>query len=304
MKNNSLEQFMQKFSSRVDLTNLHHMEEIIKKEITIIPDRIDHSTFSIKYEEIKNHIKNIEIEWDNKPIEFLQRDHVHKYIDEFLEKIGLIDNFKNKVSESYINDLRIRFSEKGMIIYLMVCYFISAIIIAFCMGAFFHASSNDSNKILVVIIAVVISIVMTGNRNKRRFKKYDISSSKEHQSGLEGLDQKIIKIKNRVEVGASEMFANADFNQSLLNQIKSRQIDAHFNEQQSKQLLLDRMEIMKLEIEKAREMAKDMAEQHRITEEMRIKYAREMMELEQQLKAQSDRDLYEKMEALRKMMEG
>jgi len=47
-----------------------------------------------------------------------------------------------------------------------------------------------------------------------------------------------------------------------------------------------------------------MTEQHRITEEMRIKYAREMMELEQQLKAQSDRDLYEKMEILKKMMGG
>ena len=108
----------------------------------------------------------------------------------------------------------------------------------------------------------------------------------------------------RINTGKHEMFANADFNQSLLNQIKSRQVDAHFNEQQSKQLLMDRMEIMKLEIEKARKITEDLTEQHRATEEIRIKYAREMMELEQQLKVQSDKDLYEKMEALKKMMEG
>ncbi len=156
----------------------------------------------------------------------------------------------------------------------------------------------------VAIISMIIAVILTNRRERKKAKSFDVSSSKEYQQALEDINKKISRFKERMEIGSGEMFANADFNQSLLNQIKSRQIDAHFNEQESKQLLLDRMEIMKLEIEKAREMAKDMTEQHRITEEMRIKYAREMMELEQQLKAQSDRDLYEKMEILKKMMGG
>jgi hypothetical protein len=83
-----------------------------------------------------------------------------------------------------------------------------------------------------------------------------------------------------------------------------RLVDSHFRDKDTKQAIYERMQLMELEIKKTREMAKDMTEQHRITEEMRIKYAREMMELEQQLKAQSDRDLYEKMEILKKMMGG
>jgi hypothetical protein len=83
-----------------------------------------------------------------------------------------------------------------------------------------------------------------------------------------------------------------------------RLVDSHFRDKDTKQAIYERMQLMELEIKKTREMAKDVTEQHRITEEMRIKYAREMMELEQQLKAQSDRDLYEKMEALKKMMGG
>ncbi len=83
MKNNSLEQFMQKFSVRLDVTSLHHIEESISKEIAIIPEKIDLSTLNTKCEEIKNHIKKIEIEWDNKPIDFLQRDHVRRYMDVF-----------------------------------------------------------------------------------------------------------------------------------------------------------------------------------------------------------------------------
>ena len=93
-------------------------------------------------------------------------------------------------------------------------------------------------------------------------------------------------------------------NISILEEIKMRLVDSHFRDKDTKQAIYERMQLMELEIKKTREMAKDMTEQHRITEEMRIKYAREMMELEQQLKAQSDRDLYEKMEILKKMMGG
>ncbi len=302
MKNNSLEQFMQKFSVRLDVTSLHHIEESISKEIAIIPEKIDLSTLNTKCEEIKNHIKKIEIEWDNKPIDFLQRDHVRRYMDVFLDTISFIEKLKNKIFESYLADLQYHFSQKGYLIYLLSSYFIIGFILTIIFA--FNTHLNDSKKMFVAIISMIIAVILTNRRERKKAKSFDVSSSKEYQQALEDINKKISRFKERMEIGSGEMFANADFNQSLLNQIKSRQIDAHFNEQESKQLLLDRMEIMKLEIEKAREMAKDMTEQHRITEEMRIKYAREMMELEQQLKAQSDRDLYEKMEILKKMMGG
>ena len=121
---------------------------------------------------------------------------------------------------------------------------------------------------------------------------------------LEKYKYTLLEQQKNISILEEEIYHQIPINQRILEEIKMRLVDSHFRDKDTKQAIYERMQLMELEIKKTREMAKDMTEQHRITEEMRIKYAREMMELEQQLKAQSDRDLYEKMEILKKMMGG
>lgn len=300
---------MSKFSTHIDPNGLRDIGEKMKIQAKNTPDRIDQASFSVKYEEIKNSIKSVEKEWDNKPIDFLQRDHAQRYIDGAYNALDAIKKYKEKIFQSYLSEIKELWVDKEAgVLFFIFNFLIPSIGFAF-ISAFILLLIFGKSSFLTLVIGVIMYLTMTvffyARRKEKLYEKFDrLPMQKEYKSDLEDVDKMFDILSARINTGKNEMFANADFNQSLLNQIKSRQVDAHFNEQQSKQLLMDRMEIMKLEIEKARKITEDLTEQHRATEEIRIKYAREMMELEQQLKVQSDKDLYEKMEALKKMMEG
>lgn len=96
---------------------------------------------------------------------------------------------------------------------------------------------------------------------------------------------------NRIQSGKLEIIEDVERNKKLIQSIRERMIDEHFY----KLSTAERIKMINAEAETARATATDLAEQHRLTEEVRLKYAKELIDLERKVKEENNQDLSDKL---------
>jgi hypothetical protein len=88
----------------------------------------------------------------------------------------------------------------------------------------------------------------------------------------------------------------------LLAQIDSQKVDFYFDEKRAQRSLQERLLIIETETNAAIATAKNLDEQHVKTEEVRLKYAKELIDLQRQVKAEDNQDLTDKLQLLQTVL--
>ena len=99
----------------------------------------------------------------------------------------------------------------------------------------------------------------------------------------------------RRDAARAEFESEVRVNQALLLDVKKRLIDDHFEDRRSNRSIAERMAIIEAEARAAASTVKTLEEQHEKTETIRLKYARELVELQREVKAEANQDLTDKL---------
>jgi hypothetical protein len=116
------------------------------------------------------------------------------------------------------------------------------------------------------------------------------------------IQRSLEKLSEKIDRDKSELLQDAANNKNLLLKIKSASIDDYFQEKASKRSLTERIEIIDAEARAATATAKTLDEQHLRTEEVRLKYAKELIDLQRQVKAEDNQDLTDKLQLLQSVL--
>lgn len=108
----------------------------------------------------------------------------------------------------------------------------------------------------------------------------------------------------RIHGAEHDIFSDIEENKRLMTRIKERQIDDHFEGKKSARFMAERLAMIEAEAKRAIETARSLEEQHRLTEEVRTKYAKEMIEYQKDVKNTNDQAFIDKLALVESLLSG
>jgi hypothetical protein len=142
-------------------------------------------------------------------------------------------------------------------------------------------------------------IVLLGNRHK---KKKALAAPYVFPDWMIEVEDQVRSISNRFTSNRDEYYEEVRSNRQLIEKVRGRLVDDYFDEKASKRSLAERIAIIEAEVRAATATAKTLEEQHLKTEEVRLKYAKELIDLQRQVKAEDNQDLTDKLQLLQSVL--
>jgi hypothetical protein len=133
---------------------------------------------------------------------------------------------------------------------------------------------------------------------KRHYKKNPLEASPE----LLGLMQRCKTSREMLNFGKGEIFDEIEHQKFLRREKDRRELDDVFQERAIKRSSAERLAIIEAELRAGKETAKTLEEQHLNTEAIRVKYAKELIDLQRQVKAEDNQDLTDKLLLLQEVL--
>jgi hypothetical protein len=260
-------------------------------------------TLEVFKEPISENIKKWSIEWNKKPKAFETVDCANNYLSEaeksvfagfqFYELLVKKFHFLNKKeSTSFDNNT-------SVIEYLLML----ASGIGFSFLVYDSVTNEAYWKIIMgcingfgfgVIVSLVIFFIIDIPFKSIRRKKYE-KNPPLPSPWILSIEEDLNSIKNRINNSKKEIYDDVDANKKLIQIIKERQIEEYFSGKASARILAERLATIQAEVEAAINTTKNLNEQHRLTEEIRLKYAKELVDIQRQVKNENNEDLFNKM---------
>lgn len=144
---------------------------------------------------------------------------------------------------------------------------------------------------------IVVSLVR-GFIAERYYKKNSVPLSSE----LLRLTQQLGALRERYLLGEKEIFDELDHHKTLRRDRDRLELEDSFREKISMRALAERMALIEAETRAAMTTAKTLEEQHTNTEAIRLKYARELVELQREVKAEANQDLTDKLAMVQSLL--
>jgi hypothetical protein len=267
-------------------------------------------------ESIIKTMKNIESNYSSNPPDFLQRSSMDNYFNLYLIFNQKVDSYIDRFTKDLFVDFE--YSKQKVETSFGGCWILGYFVfvgVATCVDGIEKTSDalswkNLDFKILIgltfisFIIGIglfVVGCVYDYFRNKSIKKSLD-NKSYELPVKIKDFYSQYSCIKNKIENQISEALENLSHNQKIYNDLKKRVANTLMDLAERKHILMERLELMQVELEHAKKMGENLTEQHEKTESIRAKYAREMMDAQVMLAEQSDQALKEKLAMVNAMM--
>jgi hypothetical protein len=134
-------------------------------------------------------------------------------------------------------------------------------------------------------------------------KKIEIESKQyELPTWLKFIDAKVNGINDLVDSTLNEVLTEIKRKKDIQHKDDLLGVEDKYNEKISNRNLSERLATITAELQAAKERAKDLQDEHRLTEELRVKYAREMKEIERQSINDGNNDLMQKVDILNNLL--
>lgn len=137
---------------------------------------------------------------------------------------------------------------------------------------------------------------------ERKQKSEIQSRDYELPTWLKFIDAKVNGINNLIESTLNEALSEIRRRKEIQHKDDLLNVEDKYNEKNSNRNLSERLATITAELQAAKERAKDLQDEHRLTEELRVKYAREMKEIERQSINDGNNDLMQKVDILNNLL--
>lgn len=135
----------------------------------------------------------------------------------------------------------------------------------------------------------------TWEKNKRieiESKQYELPT------WLKFIDAKVNGINDLIDSTLNEVLTEIRRKKDIQHKDDLLSVEDKYNEKISSRNLSERLAMISAELQAAKERAKDLQDEHKLTEELRVKYAREMKDIERQSINDGNNDLLQKVQVL------
>lgn len=166
-----------------------------------------------------------------------------------------------------------------------------------------------------VLSVIFISVVAEGLKVLLKiilyipYKAWEIKQKSEIESRvyelptwLKFIDAKVNGISVLVDSTLDEILREIRRKKDIKHKDDLLNVEDKYNQKISNRNLSERLAIITAELQAAKERAKDLQDEHRLTEELRVKYAREMKEIERQSINEGNNDLMQKIDILKNLL--
>lgn len=147
---------------------------------------------------------------------------------------------------------------------------------------------------LVIEIVLMVPYKAWASKKKKEIqdKTYDLPT------WLKFIDKKASGISGLIDSTLNEVIAEIRRKKYIQHTDDLLNVEDKYNEKISNRNLSERLAMISAELQAAKERAKDLQDEHRLTEELRVKYAREMKDIERQSINDGNNDLLQKVQVL------
>jgi hypothetical protein len=256
----------------------------------------------------QEHIQKHEFSWDSawsiKPRAFETKDIANGYLSQASKSAYSGLEFLEKLSEKWkilYHKTKIEFNLNGFQSFLI---FIAAVIATVVVELKFYKDNGNafepnmiwalSSFFAVLFIGIMIFLILDLPFYFFRNRNYK-NNPPPLPSWIQDRKNEWMQRLNRIEDAKAEIYEDIEINKKLIQTIKERQIEEHFSGKASSRILAERLATIQAEVEAAINTTKNLNEQHRLTEEIRLKYAKELVDIQRQLKNENNQDLFNKM---------
>ncbi len=118
------------------------------------------------------------------------------------------------------------------------------------------------------------------------------------------MEDDVILLQSKIHNLSMEATSRLDERKALEKVIKARQIDDHFEGKKSARFIVERLAIIEAEAKRAIETAKNLEEEHRLTEAVRTKYEKEMIEYAKDARNTNDQAFMDKLSLVESLLSG
>lgn len=149
------------------------------------------------------------------------------------------------------------------------------------------------------IVTFPVFITWKKVRSKKIDKKiYDLPP------WMKFLDTRINSLLELLDSALQESLDEIRSNKALKFKNYSLEIEDKFNEKISSRSLAERLAIIQKELDAAMATTQNLNEQHRLTEEIRLKYAKELVDIEKQVRNERNQELIDKVALVEELLGG
>ncbi len=171
--------------------------------------------------------------------------------------------------------------------------FIQRLVIVFLVAAITYS-------LLDMLLKIVFYIPYKAWERKQKFEIE--SRVYELPTWLKFIDAKVNGINGLVESTLNKVVSEIRRKRDIQHKDDLLGVEDKYNEKISSRNLSERLATITAELQAAKERAKDLQDEHRLTEELRVKYAREMKEIERQSINDGNNDLMQKVDILNNLL--
>jgi hypothetical protein len=161
-------------------------------------------------------------------------------------------------------------------------------------------AASFARAALIVLLKAILYIPYKAWERKQ---KSEIESRVyELPTWLKFIDAKVNGINGLIESTLNEVLSEIRRKRDVQHKDDLLGVEDKYNEKVSNRNLSERLATITAELQAAKERAKDLQDEHRLTEELRVKYAREMKEIERQSINDGNNDLMQKVDILNNLL--